>query len=692
MRSGRCGGGAVGEAQERPFQVIALAALRRLLFSLLVVGVVLTCARALEAEDTPPMAQASVPTPKLVLSRARLKFSKVQVLTKPSLTLNIKNGGTATLSGSVGDLLSPLQVASSAGAFSLTPGGIQQVTVRYMPVSLTPQSQKLVISSNDPSHSTVNVPVTATATTGGKVVITQSATSTPLPLSPLQLTVLGLGRRPAPTVKFFNGAGLSVTGGPIRIQRGGTMIVGTPLYVDPASGAIGPGAASLVVNQGRRTSNALALNIQDMPPLSTYGLQLGQISHSFLVFEATLIANRLGELQAVEPLLNGTPDTILAQFTLTNLMQAAIFARNDVDRVLLNNTTVVPWGTLPDTTAIQFDATQLDTMDRLIALYLFQQFGSLISPGLSRALATSHWRAADLQSELNTVVNGTVSMMAKRDGVVALVGYFQGTANSTDAQLGVLEGLETVFKGAGVDQLGAGVGAIGALGHFADSFSAMLGDLTPIADCLGSTTCTQQQADAYAQQMQSNAEKAVSADISLIAKIPDLAGLEAGLGSVLGEGLSSLLTIAAGAGAGELQSAEATDAAVANTPLFAQHFSANQGLAQVTGTATISNTQGVAASQSSLDLCCFGAAQLGISGLADPSGDYSLFVPLAAPNTNYSNLTLSVGDPVTGTVLNSEVVDLTALAPGTPIQAPTLTGSCSDSDALTPDADDPDCD
>ena len=138
---------------------------------------------------------------------------------------------------------------------------------------------------------------------------------------------------------------------------------------------------------------------------------------------------------------------------------------------------------------------------------------------------------------------------------------------------------------------------------------------------------------------------------------------------------------------------EAGDTAVNVAGRMTNPFpSRQQGFAQVNGTANITNSQGVAAAPSSPDLCCFGASNLGIVGLADSVGGYSLFVPLAVPNTNYANVTLSVQDLISGQTLSSATVDLRGLDSSRPVQMPTLTGSCSDFDALFPDADDPDCD
>jgi hypothetical protein len=121
-----------------------------------------------------------------------------------------------------------------------------------------------------------------------------------------------------------------------------------------------------------------------------------------------------------------------------------------------------------------------------------------------------------------------------------------------------------------------------------------------------------------------------------------------------------------------------------------QFSSPNQGFANIDGIASISNTLGIAASQSSVELCCMDTS--GIQGIADPSGDYELFVPLEVPNTSYNNLTLNAFDFITGNTLSSEIVDLSGLDTSQPVQVPTMIGTCDDTDAGNPDGDDPDCD
>src|ERR1017187_4314915 len=67
--------------------------------------------------------------------------------------------------------------------------------------------------------------------------------------------------------------------------------------------------------------------------LTTYGTQLGEISRAVLIFDATVLARRLNELQAFQALPGNKVDTSQAQATLNTLLTAVIMARQDVDEV-----------------------------------------------------------------------------------------------------------------------------------------------------------------------------------------------------------------------------------------------------------------------------------------------------------------------------------------------------------------------
>jgi hypothetical protein len=103
----------------------------------------------------------------------------------------------------------------------------------------------------------------------------------------------------------------------------------------------------------------------------------------------------------------------------------------------------------------------------------------------------------------------------------------------------------------------------------------------------------------------------------------------------------------------------------------------------------VANANGVAAAQSGLTL----SSGLSFNTIADPNGNFQLFVPLQASPFTYASATLQIIDPLTQNSLGTQVIDLSKLTMANPINLPTANGSpCIDDDADDPDDDDPDCD
>ena len=119
--------------------------------------------------------------------------------------------------------------------------------------------------------------------------------------------------------------------------------------------------------------------------------------------------------------------------------------------------------------------------------------------------------------------------------------------------------------------------------------------------------------------------------------------------------------------------------------------SPNQGIGEVTGLVTLNTGLGLQAPQGRIEISPGPDGEI-ISTIADPSGNYDLYVPLGTSGFNYSTTTFSLFDPISGTVLGSEVVDLSGSITSIPTMIAPLQGGCNDNDADNPDADDPDCD
>lgn len=526
------------------------------------------------------------------------------------------------------------------------------------------------------------------------------------PLTPLTVTVSGLQPSGPVSVRFFNRSGFSVTESAISVTAGRRVVVGVPIYADPASGTTGSGSVSLVVSQAKRSSAARALAIQAIPSAGADNLPVGQVSHDFLVFEALLIGRRLNQLEAAQSLLGVDESQQIA--ALTDELRATLLARNDVDRVLVDPSTVIPAGSSPSGSPIQFDQNSVATMDSIFESYLLQQFSSVaadtsVAKGAASApgpiarlgtLITSYDSAQQIvEAWQHRHENSTATtILAMGQGAAGLVQDWSRT--------------KAAKKLAG--QFGAVAGAL-------DVYRLTLLEATDLGNYIRDTTdggnptaATQDLAD-----MQKHRTELLSAivplgcqTLSLAAK--PLARAAGEVCSTITAFISDLDSTAAPANAGgpeglTLLDQEAalvqpgatgadTDNNAVTDKLTKPFTSATQGFAEVSGTADITNGQGVAAAQSSIDYCCFGASSLGIDTLADPSGGYQVYIPLAVPGTDYSSLSVDAVDAITGNVTGSTTADFGGLTSTQAATAPTITGSCTDNDALNPDADDPDCD
>jgi hypothetical protein len=80
-----------------------------------------------------------------------------------SANVKVANHGKGMLAGSVsGPAGSPFS-SSGTGPFTFSPGGNRQIKVTFSPTSKGKFSAELTITSNDPEHPSVNVPITGTA-------------------------------------------------------------------------------------------------------------------------------------------------------------------------------------------------------------------------------------------------------------------------------------------------------------------------------------------------------------------------------------------------------------------------------------------------------------------------------------------------------------------------------------------------
>jgi len=567
--------------------------------------------------------------------------------------------------------------------------------------------------------------------------VTSVSNTSPIPLTPLYISTSGLNPNSSVTVQFSNNAGFLVSQQPTRVAPDGTVVAATPLYLDPSSGQIGPGSVSLVLSQGNTSSAPVTLNIQDLPSVSSYGTQLGQISHAFLTYSQMRTARRLGEFQAFQELPGNTIATSQPQASLQAFLTALIEARNDGDRVSLNNSLVISGGTLSNGTAIQFDQNSLDMMDRVFGLYL-TQFSSIYSatatPAVLKANSMSARGFSGRRSKHALRIRPFIVSpeQASTGGLSAVLNYITAAGNLTaltqaysdgtakdattfDKVLAIsngasaLYGLATVGGTVGQAVAGAAFGALLSGVSLLNHTGMELGDLAfiMVASRNGGDPAVLQEAQ---NDLNNNSHAAA---IDAIQTELNLAAVGGAFGSFGNGVVGSFLAVENAGGQIALQSAGFITGAygcvtsssgpcytaIENTALnlgseVINIFTSNsQGFAEVSGTANISNSQGsTLAADTGIAISSFDVSSSDMTALADPNGNYDLFVPLQAANTNYGLLTVTAFDPVSGLVLASSPIDLTSLTTTAPMQLPTLQGGCTDTDAGNPDSDDPDCD
>jgi hypothetical protein len=511
--------------------------------------------------------------------------------------------------------------------------------------------------------------------------VTSVSNTSPTPLTPIYIETTGLNVSAPVTIQFSNSAGFSVSQQPIRVASDGTVVAASPLYVDPASGQIGAGTASLVLTQASLSSAPVTINIQNLPSVSSYGTELGQISHSVLIFEAMLLGRRLNELQAFQVLPGNSVDTTAAQSTLQTLLNAVIKARSDVDRVMVDNSVVIGNGTLPDGTVLQFDQNSLDMMDRILGIFLSQTFetsfpASAATPGANHVLKAAQQQTSTFSLFLGAIdsINNTLGF--EQDALQA-----SNSGAITDQAAALSSGSGTLLGAAskltGTVATSQKLGALGSIFLSLKVAGEAYGDLAAYGVALASGNQTL--LNTAVSEMNSIPRRELYGALTGVVSagfFPEVESLEA-VSTVLG--LAQTVSKVS-------QAAQAADTTTLNIlPEFPAPFSSDtEGIGIVKGNANVnlSDPEGVVGPQSGLNLCCFGASALGITDIVDASGDYQLSVPLQVPGTSYNNLTLSAVDPLTPSDLASETVDLSALTTAAPMQVPQL-ASASGAPSLT---------
>jgi hypothetical protein len=537
----------------------------------------------------------------------------------------------------------------------------------------------------------------ARATTGTPIRVTALSTSNCYPLTPLTLHVDGLTAAGAITVRFaLQPSGrLIASEKPLSVQ-GTSIVVAVPI-VATQTGVLSHGSATLSIAQGGRVSATRHISIAPLPTDATYGMAPGQISKVFLDLQASMIGERLDELEA-----GGAEfgvDTTAAQETLNSLLNSTLQSLNDVNRIIADPTTVIDGPTTSSGFTPQVNEQFIETMDQIYGAYLVNAFGSYASSsGSSSAYRPQLFAPSILRTLVGLVKNAAVvndakDIYEKSGGNIWL--QFTAVAAGSEAVLHQLSNNKYAGELAEGLPIAAGLLNIG--------FAAENEGFTFLDMMRAQYQGDSQSYQADLAQIELDKAELIKASgegllTGLVGELPsayqlilDLSKPLVGSESELLQGAAELLGLAPLS-----YSADEEDVTLVQT--MANDPPVGTGIGMITGVANVTSDAGVGAPLDSTQLCCVSSGGDGINGMVDPDGTYELWYPLGVPNTDYSSLTLNLYDFVgnfeagTFTALSWEDLNLTTPTPGQSTVAPTMSATCTDTDWQTPDGDDPDCD
>jgi hypothetical protein len=526
--------------------------------------------------------------------------------------------------------------------------------------------------------------------------------------------------------------------------------------IDGSSGQTTGLEATIAVSQGGATSNSVALTISDLPSLAGLGLQPGQLSQAFNTYQTLSLGSNINVQQAIGmmPGASGVPGSLLGN--LQSQLQGTISARNVIDNIVAESGYVQPLGSANDGTAINFDQNSAAMLDRILAQYLAvitgQSVANLSIPASAVAIRNARrYRLTRNPAGARPSLVATPEPMRLRrpfrpvargglGSFVSGLGLLGGAANvastgqtflsqgssNVDKVLSVASTLTSVVTigativaaTAAAPEIAAGAIVVAAWSSLAGVAvgSVMVGnDIYNLSTSLSSLANAASGSVSYATaygQAQAAFANLVSDTVSTALNAYGAGAVSSVVnGSVLPSAMSivdqvfapELSDVAAGLGGlvtttgniyAQNQIEEDVKSAQENLGQAPLPSSANPGLgfALLDGNVSISNSNGPVLSPLTGIEAGSSASSDQLSCMADADGDYSLTIPVGSSTLDYSSLVIDAYDPLTSTVLSTDTVDLSGLPADATATAPSMTGSCTDTDATSPDGDDPDCD
>jgi uncharacterized protein (TIGR03437 family) len=635
---------------------------------------------------------------------------------------------TQPVTATVGGI--PAQVQYAGGAPTLV-AGVLQVNI-LVPQAVAAGGSLAIQINIGGSSSQGNVTLAVKPPTGPQPFAMNSvSTTSPAPMTPLYISTTGVNASVPVMVNFSDGSGFSFTEQAIRVAADGTVVAAAPLYIDPASGTVASGTVSLALVQGNQSTAPITLNIQGLPPLSTYGTKLGDITHAFLVFEALTVAQQVNALQAIQQVPGNTVDVTHSLATLNTLLTNVLNARRDVDQIALNNNAVISAGMLPDGTPVQFDQSALDIADRLIGAYL-TELAPVVTASSSGISQVSSARSAiasapTLSLPVNASLLGFLPSLGYRflrpdqsgrnetSGLLpsastltipdildiitestnataitqAIQSYFQSDALWSDKVLALGGGAATALGALPIPeakQAGLALGALVGMASMASDITVELTDVAAMYYAIDNTANPNLQQVAYDDLKSTNAKlilDALQTELSLAAAGSGVSWLgpfgeklcgelEAGLPGIALQSAALITdTIQMATSQGLSQNLE-TALNVAGQLIEYPFTSASQGIAEVAGTIQVGGNNGVVTPQYEVAVS---NGTTSFTTIADPAGDYQVYVPLQTIGFDYTTATVTVSSSVGP--LGSQTIDLSHLTTNVVLQVPTVSDWCA---------------
>jgi hypothetical protein len=506
---------------------------------------------------------------------------------------------------------------------------------------------------------------------------TSLSTNSASPFSPLKIATTGLSLDNTPiqvTYSAEGSNGFSAQLPPFEVDSDGSVWVGVPVFFDNQN-IVGAGKVNVTLTQGGRSSSPQSFSISDLPSTKQLNLAPGKLSRAFFIFAAQVIANRIQRIDETSVILQNmgeNHDLSQSRNMYTQFLNKIISARNDIDRIYLDNTVVINAGKNINGTPININLGTINAMDRMFAAWANQYFGinttsspasgSYLNPILYKKSERSPIARAPSWNNVPEIL-GTLS--AASDYAVTV-----RDPETTDNKM--------FWSYNGV--------SASLLPHVVDASEKNMAEAWGNTIAVGATLLTIETAVTDSAQLYLDAKAGKDITQGLITLEKNRKNLWIDSLKLLAGAGAAMFPPAGAATAASLMFISAIDLAIQHQDIVnaqleenlrwqkvANYFEKNKKFEQADIHSSVINlTRNVSTVPESVKLCCFGPLNLEIEGITDESGNYTIPVPLGMNQTDYSKINIKVSDPNTNSNV-STFVDLTGVDTTKPVQIPPMT-------------------